>query len=186
MKGLGVIFIFKTFFGSKTINTNYEVSYLAGYSNDGKTIYIDKRLPRYMTLKDGRKYDVYPPLIEHESWERALERGDAVISPEQGKAFQDWLDHKHLKKPSGYKYPFAHELATGKEREIVEGDGVAWDEYQNYMLEEVKKLKGFSEAPPDLDTKPEIDTHDYHRLHKIEDLKKKFKDKVKAKYDLKN
>jgi hypothetical protein len=184
-----VLFIFKTFFGQKTINTNYEVSYLAGYSNDGKTIYIDKRLPRYMTLKDGRKYDVFPPLITHESWERALERGDAGLPPEHKRAFQKWLDARHLKKANGYCYPFAHELATGKEREIVEGDGVDWDEYQDYMLDEVKKLKDFSEAPPDLDTKPEEDTHDYYRLHKLEDLKKKsegFLTKVRNKYDLKN
>jgi len=129
------------------LNTDYEVSYLAGYSVDGKTIYIDKRLPRWLTLKDGRKVDVYKYLVVHELWEKYLE---------------DTMD---------YKYPYAHQMATGKEREAVERDGIDWNEYQDWMLTAVKKYGEFSESPKDLDTKPEKDTHDYRRYHKIEDLK---------------
>jgi hypothetical protein len=175
-----MVFVFNTALGPRTINTNYEVCYLAGYSEDGKTIYIDKRLPRYLELKDGRKLDIYIPLITHESWEYALEHGLVETTPEQQKIFNDWVKQKHLKKHSGYQYPFAHEQATGKEREWVESNGFDWDEYQNYMLKEVEKLNTFTESPPDLDTKPEKDTHDYYRYHKIEELKKKAKKNMQA------
>jgi len=157
-------FTFKTAFGDKIINNDYEVSYLAGYSIDGKTIYIDKRLPRYLTLKDGRKIDVYPYLIEHESWE------------------------KHLEDNKNYRYSYAHEKATGKERAKVESDNIDWDEYQNYMLKMVKELKEFNTpVPPDLDLKPEKDSHDYYRYHKIKKMEHEsnsFYRKVHATYKI--
>jgi len=131
-----------------TINNSYEVVCLAGYSVEGKTIYIDCRLPRWLVLKDGRKIDLYKYLIIHEIGEKILE--DAM----------------------GYKYPYAHEFSTGSlERKAVENDNIDWDVYQDFMLKEVQKLKKFSEAPPDIDTKPEKDTHDYYLLHKVEKLK---------------
>jgi hypothetical protein len=175
-----MVFVFNTALGPRTINTDYEICYLAGYSEDGKTIYIDKRLPRYLELKDGRKLDIYAPLVTHEVWEYALEYGLREAAPEQEKHFNNWVKQKNLKKNSGYEYPFAHEKATGKEREWVESNGIDWNEYQNYILKEVEKLKDFKEAPSDLDTKPEKDIHDYYRYHKIEDLKKKAKQNMQA------
>ena len=116
------------------LNTQYQVSYLAGYSEDGLTIYIDRRLPQYFKLKDGRVIDVYKYLMVHELWE------------------------KHLEDTKGYSYSYSHEKATGKEREAVEKDGIPWKEYQSYMLKMVKKLtKLTGEVPPDLDVKPEKD-----------------------------
>lgn len=133
-----------------TINNSYEVVCLAGYSVEGKTIYIDCRLPRWLILKDGRKIDLYKYLIIHEIGEKIIE--DSM----------------------GYKYPYAHEFSTGSlERKAVENDKIKWDEYQDFMLKEVQKLKKFSEAPPDIDTRPEKDTHDYYLLHKVEKLKHK-------------
>lgn len=137
-------------FGSEKINAEYQIPYLAGYSKDGKTIYIDKRLPRWFTLKSGKAIDVYKYLAVHERTEKLLEDT------------KDW------------KYPYAHEKATGEERRAVESDGIDWDEYQNYMLKMVKKLIAFSgPLPHDLDARPEKDTHDYYRYHKIEKLKEK-------------
>lgn len=134
-----------------TVNTEYEIPYLAGYSFDGKTIYIDKRLPRYFKLKSGNVIDTYTYLVVHEVVEK-------------------WYENL------GYKYPYAHERATGFERVYVTNDNIPWNEYQNYMLTMVKKLKTFSgPLPLDLDTKPEKDTHDYYRYHKIEKLKRNLK-----------
>lgn len=122
------------------INRNYQVSYLAGYSKDGKTIYIDKRLPEYMITKDGKKVFTDKYLAIHEKAERDAEYN------------------------LGYKYQYAHEFyGTKQERDAVEKDGcVSWKEYQSYMLGMVKKLKKIDgEEPPDLDDKPEKDTHSY-------------------------
>ena len=125
------------------LDKTYEIPYLAGYSKDGKTVYIDKRINPILILSDGKKMDVTPYLVKHESTE------------------------KHLIDTMGYKYQYAHEKATAAEREKVEADGYPWDEYQKYVLGEYKRLKDLSpdaKVPADLDTKPEVDTHDTAEL----------------------
>ena len=121
-----------------TINRDYQVTFLAGSSKDAETIYIDRRLPETMTLKDGRVIYTDKYLIIHEKAEQEAERR------------------------LGYKYPYAHEFyGTAAERKAVEADGVPWQEYQDFMLGMVKKLRVITgEEPPDLDTEPEHDTHD--------------------------
>lgn len=170
-------------YGSEKINTDFEIPFLAGYSKDGRTIYIDKRLPKWFRLKDGRTINIYKYLAWHERFEKLLEDGFVNVSERQWKDFQDWLSHKK-KKPDvskhleGYRYDYAHEMATDKEREMVEADGIDWDEYQNYMLKMVQKLKKFSgRQPDDLDLKPEKDSHDYYRYHKVKTLQGKEKEK---------
>jgi hypothetical protein len=67
----------------------------------------------------------------------------------------------------GYKYQYAHEKATAAEREKVAADGYPWNEYQKYVLSEYQRLKKLSsdaKIPDDLDTKPEVDTHDAAEL----------------------
>jgi len=133
-------------FGKKIVNNSYEIPYLAGYSKDGKTIYIDKRLNPIFELKDGRKMDITKYTVIHECAEKILE--DAI----------------------DYKYPYAHQQATGEERKAVEDDGYPWDEYQRYALSEVRRLKKLDPSerlPIDLDEKPEKDTKDYPLLKKI-------------------
>jgi len=119
------------------LNRDYEVNYLAGSSKDGDTIYIDKRLPEEMTLKSGKTVGTDEFIAIHEATEYIFER---LFS---------------------YKYQYAHELATGLEREAVERANIPWKEYQNYMLGMVKKLRKIdAEEPPDLYIKPEVDTKD--------------------------
>jgi hypothetical protein len=142
-------------YGEKTLDMTYEIPYLAGYSEDGKTIFIDKRLNPIFSLSDGRKMDITKYLVVHESTE------------------------KHLMDTKDYKYGYAHQKATGLEREVVEADGYPWDEYQKYALSEVQRLKKLdpeAPLPPNLDNKPEIDTHDYgflKTIHRHQKLKKK-------------
>lgn len=50
---------------------NYDVPYLAGYSVDGKVIYIDRHMPR-MIMVQGRGMGVLPGLSRHERLEKAL------------------------------------------------------------------------------------------------------------------
>jgi len=163
-------------YGLDKINTEYEIPFLAGYSNDGRTIYIDKRLPRWFTLKNGKAIDVHKYLAVHERTEKIL-LGDGIFLTHQMEDFNDWYKQKYGlsldldEHADGYKYEYAHQLATAKEREAVEDDDIDWDEYQNYMLKMVKKLKEFSgKLPKDLDLTPEKDTQDYYRYHKIKKL----------------
>jgi len=143
--------IFETPYGKKIIDFSYEMPYLAGYSRTGHRIYIDKRIVRKFKLKDGRIMDVTKYLVVHESTEKFLE------------------DTKK------YKYPYAHEKATGIERNMVEADNYPWDEYQAYVLSEVKRLKKIDRTEPlpkDYDDKPERDSHDYYLLNKIHNQQK--------------
>lgn len=114
-----------------SINRDYDLPYLGGYSQDGNTIYLDRHLPT--ELKAGSidfSPDDFVPIHEH------IEK--AVI---------DGL---------GYKYAPAHEIATGIERRAVIAAGLNWNAYsaalQPYIkADEVEKIQ---KAPPDLDTTP--------------------------------
>lgn len=55
------------------VNRDYEVPYISGPSNDGKTVYVDKHVPTTATI-DGKTFDTATPLSIHELTERrALE-----------------------------------------------------------------------------------------------------------------
>ena len=138
-------------YGKKNLDLSYEIPYLAGYSEDGKTVYIDKRVNLVFELEDGREMNILKYLVVHETTE------------------------KHLEDEKSYKYQYAHEKATGVERQAVEADGYPWDEYQKYALGEVKRHKELDESerlPDDLDEKPEIDTKDFSLLREIHKQKK--------------
>ena len=143
--------------GLQKIDTSKEIPYLAGYSKSGKCVYIDKRLPKTMTLKDGRTVNIIKYLAVHEAVEKKLE--DA----------------------KDYDYRYAHEQATGDERKAVEADYIPWKEYQDYMLGEVKKLSKLdSEVPADIDLKPEEDYDDKEMIEKVKGLQKSWHVKIKG------
>jgi hypothetical protein len=136
----------KTPYGLKKLDRSYEIPYLCGYNKSGDTIYIDKRLNPVLVLKDGRKMNVIKYLVVHES------------------------EEKHLEDEKDYKYPYAHEKATSAERDAVEKDNYPWDEYQKYVLDEVKRIKKIDPEAPipiDLDIKPEKDPPTDYGLLKV-------------------
>src|SRR5471030_2023728 len=56
---------------AKKLDRKHDIPYLAGYSRDGKTIYIDRHMPK--TLKyQGREIDTDRYLILHEEVEKTL------------------------------------------------------------------------------------------------------------------
>ena len=50
----------------KHLDRGHDIPYLAGYSKDGKTIYIDRHMPRAMKFR-GREIDTDRFLILHEA-----------------------------------------------------------------------------------------------------------------------
>lgn len=124
-------------FQPRKIDENFDIPYLGGYSNDGKTIYFDRHLPKTLTLEeDGRKIEINPVdfLVLHESLEKAL---------------IDVL---------GYTYAQAHKAATAYERRgVLQRLGPSWwNVYQNKLdkyikADEHEKLK---RVPPNLDMTP--------------------------------
>ncbi len=116
---------------SYRIDRSYDLPYLAGYSRDGATIYIDRHLPVYLPLGSHGIYAA-PFLEEHEHVEKAI------------------IDALH------WKYAAAHEVATAAERRKVISAGLNWTAYSNALKPYIKadEVEKLTSVPPDLDLTP--------------------------------
>jgi hypothetical protein len=128
----------------KNLDRNHDIPYLAGYSNDGKTIYIDRHMPRSMKFR-GRDVDTDRFLILHEEVEKTL------------------IDQLNL------HYLHAHQIAARAEEAAVRAAGIGWREYDRFMQKYVKKIgdERLKKVPPDLDLKPYRDEHDFDLLKRM-------------------
>ena len=129
----------------KKFDREHDIPYLAGYSQDGKTIYIDRHLPKTFTFR-GRTVEVDRFLILHEEVEKTL------------------IDQL------GLHYLHAHQIATRAEEAAVHAHGVTWKAYDRFMQKYVKAIgdERLSKVPVDLDLKPYRDYHDYELLRQME------------------
>ena len=128
----------------KKLDRRHDVPYLAGYSLDGGTIYIDRHLPRTMNYK-GRKIEVDRFLIMHEEVEKTL------------------IDQL------GLHYLHAHQIATRAEQAAVRAAGTTWRDYDRFMQKYVKTIgdERLTKVPKDLDLKPYRDEHDDDLLRRM-------------------
>ncbi|WP_322417004.1 hypothetical protein [Mesorhizobium huakuii] len=99
----------------KTLDRKHDIPYLAGYSKDGKTIYIDRHMPREWEYK-GRKINTDRFLLLHEEVEKSL---------------IDQLDLHYL---------HAHQIATRAEEAAVRAAGISWRDYDRFMQKYVKTM----------------------------------------------
>ena len=127
-----------------TIDRNHDIPYLAGYSLDGKRIYIDRHLPESFLYK-GRKIAVDRYLLLHEEVEKTL------------------IDQLDL------HYQHAHQIPTRAEEAAVRAEGVSWRAYDRFMQTYVKRMgdERLTKLPPDLDLKPYRDEHDYDLVRRM-------------------
>jgi hypothetical protein len=132
---------------------DFHVPYLAGYSEDGKVIYIDRDLPPAFQNTIGDKILVDRYLMLHESVEKGL------------------IDSMHL------HYQHAHQIALRIEMQAVEADGIAWTEYDAFMQEWIKEAEESHSLhlPPDLDLRPYIDEHDKELLEVMRSVMRRSK-----------
>jgi hypothetical protein len=128
----------------KKLDRKHDVPYLAGYSQDGKTIYIDRHLPRTMYYR-GRAVEVDRYLILHEEVEKTL------------------IDQL------GLHYLHAHQIATRAEEASVRADGIQWRAYDRFMQKYVKRIgdERLKKVPADLDLKPYRDEHDFDLIQRM-------------------
>ena|SRR6202030_2529198 len=129
----------------KKFDRDHDIPYLAGYSRDGKTIYIDRHMPKSFRFK-GRVIETDRFLILHEEVEKTL------------------IDQLNL------HYLHAHQIATRAEQAAVRAAGVNWRDYDRFMQKNVKKIgdERLTKVPADLDEKPYRDEHDYELLRRME------------------
>lgn len=131
-------------------NNRFDVPYLAGYSRDGKTIYLDRRLPK--TLRVGRRrMEIWPFVMLHETIEKALvARLDL--------AYQD-----------------AHQIAQRVEQAAVRAAKFSWQKYQSFLMQEVQRVSEnpTPRIPPDLDLEPYKDEQDWKELKEMQRASKR-------------
>ena len=128
----------------KKFDRKHDIPYLAGYSLDGKTIYIDRHMPASFKFK-GRTINTDRFLVLHEEVEKTL------------------IDQL------GLHYLHAHQIATRAEEAAVRAAGLAWRDYDRFMQKFVKRIgdERLSKVPRDLDTKPYRDEHDDDLLRRM-------------------
>jgi hypothetical protein len=132
------------------LDRTYDIPYLAGYSRNGKTIYIDKDLPQSFSCR-GKRVKVDAFLILHEAVEKSL-----LVT-------------------LGLTYQHAHQIALRAEQEAVQDAGIPWREYDRFMQRFIKEAVGdeLERIPPDLDIKPYRDEHDVKVLRAMRELTRK-------------
>ncbi len=128
----------------KKFDRKHDIPYLAGYSEDGKTIYIDRHMPQFFKFR-GRKIDTDRFLVLHEEVEKTL------------------IDQL------GLHYLHAHQIATRAEQAAVRAAGINWRDYDRFMQKYVKRIgdERLTKVPDDLDTKPYRDEHDDDLLRRM-------------------
>jgi hypothetical protein len=128
----------------KKLDRDHDVPYLAGYSNDGKTIYIDRHMPKVWKYR-GREVSTDRYLILHEEVEKTL------------------IDQL------GLHYLHAHQIATRAEQAAVRAAGISWRDYDRFMQKYVKEIgdERLTKVPADLDLKPYRDEHDDELLKRM-------------------
>lgn len=92
----------------REIDRTHDVPYLAGSSKDGGKTYIDKRIPKLLKI------------------------GDKEVDPAKYLNVHEQTEHS-LMEIGGLPYHQAHSVATEKEKEAVESDGLNWEEYEKVM-----------------------------------------------------
>jgi hypothetical protein len=128
----------------RVASREYDIPYIAGYSVDGGTVFIDRHLPKsFQWLTKIVRVD--PFLLTHEIVEKAL------------------LDELRL------HYLHAHQIATRAERDAVKAAGVSWWAYQHFMKKHEKPIEEekLIRVPPQLDLTPYKDERDFALLRRL-------------------
>lgn len=130
----------------KNLDRKHDIPYLAGYSRDGKIIYIDRHMPPTFRYR-GRDINTDRYLILHEEVEKTL------------------IDQL------GLHYLHAHQIATRAEQAAVRAAGIRWRDYDRFMQKYVKTIgdERLTKVPADLDLKPYRDEHDYDLVQRMLD-----------------
>ncbi len=126
------------------ISTDYDIKYTGGYSLDGKTIYLDEHFPHFMQV-EGKTIDAAKSIgLHHELPEK-------------------WFSDEK------YEYPYAHEIATGIEKQYVESLGVTWKGYSNEVDRNLRNVykRELGKSPSSLDLAPYLYCRDQETLKEI-------------------
>lgn len=100
----------------------YDVPYGAGITTDGSTVLVDRHLDPVYQRKGGRPIDLVYCLATHERTEWGLRRFCKI-----------GVDYEHD--------PAGHRLANAAEKQKVEGLGLTWAEYNEFIEPQIKGME---------------------------------------------
>ena len=126
------------------LERGYDIPYLAGYSLDGHTIFIDRHMPKSFVYRSRRVYtDRF--LIVHEAVEKSLIQ------------------------LLGMHYLTSHQIALHAEQAAVRAEGIKWDAYNEFMEDYIKVIgdEKLGKVPDNLDLTPYVDFHDTAELKQM-------------------
>lgn len=126
------------------LERGYDIPYLAGYSLDGHTIFIDRHMPKSFVYRRRRVLtDRF--LIVHEAVEKSLIQ------------------------LLGMHYLTSHQIALHAEQAAVRAEGIEWEAYNDFMEEYIKVIgdEKLSRVPATLDLTPYVDFHDTAELKQM-------------------
>jgi hypothetical protein len=129
----------------RRIDQTHDIPYVAGYSRDGKTLYLDRMLPDTIPI-DGKDINIAQFIILHEEIEKALE------------------DEVQL------AYLHAHQIALRGELAAVAANGIDWRAYNTATLKLCAKIgarREYPNCPKDLDLTPYKDEKDKQTLARM-------------------
>jgi len=126
------------------LERGYDIPYLAGYSLDGHTIFIDRHMPKSFVYR-RRKVLTDRFLIVHEAVEKSLIQ------------------------LLGMHYLHAHQIALHAEQAAVRAEGITWEAYDAFMQDYIKVIgdEDLTQVPDILDLTPYRDFHDTEELKKM-------------------
>jgi hypothetical protein len=126
------------------INADYDIKYTGGYSNDGKTVYIDRNFPKTLNI-NGKEVSTLESIGRHHE------------------LTEKWLTDDE------YEYPYAHEIADGIEKLYVESLGIDWKAYSDEVGKHLHDTyaRKLQKSPKDLDLSPYIYSHDNKAIEEI-------------------
>jgi hypothetical protein len=126
------------------LERDYDIPYLAGYSLDGHTIFIDRHMPKSFVYRN-RKVSTDRFLIVHEAVEKSLIQ------------------------LLGMHYLHAHQIALHAEQAAVRAEGVTWEAYDAFMQDNIKVIgdEALSKVLSNLDLTPYRDFHDSDELKRM-------------------
>lgn len=123
---------------------DFDIPYLAGYSLDGRMVFIDRHMPKSFVYR-GKRVKTDRFLIVHEAVEKSLIQ------------------------LLGMHYLTAHQIALHAEQAAVRAEGIEWKSYDDFMQEYVKVVgdERITKVPETLDLTPYRDFHDAEELMKM-------------------
>ncbi len=126
------------------LERGYDIPYLAGYSLDGHTVFIDRHMPKGFVFR-SRKVLTDRFLIVHEAVEKSLIQ------------------------LLGMHYLTAHQIALHAEQAAVRAEGVTWEAYDDFMQENIKVIgdEKLTKVPNTLDITPYVDFHDTTEIRQM-------------------